>query len=249
MAKSTSTSETTPKPSRKTETFSISATHGTIETKKIPDYFQEYFSVKSKATSDRLVQIEADLLKLKQKTSQELKNNKQKTQNELSELRSRSDRTIETIGIFAALLSFVTFEAQIFKSDLSGLTLIGLSSLLLGALLTFVFALSNAFNPTKRDNWKEYFHPLIIIPSILVIIGGLGAYYGYKEDMKKRDMIVGLKEEISKLKVNHTASSTEMIERIAELEEKSNELISDSGRTELDVFKECILKNGLSRCL
>jgi hypothetical protein len=199
---------------------------------------EEISKLKDKFTKD-IKKIKADEIEpLKASLSEELK-----------DLKSRSDRTIETIGIFAALLSFVTFEAQIFKSDLNGFTLIGLSGLLLGALMFFVFALSNAFNPIKRDNWKAYCHPLITLPAILVIVGGFGAYYGYTEDMKKRGIVIELKEEVSTLKFNLTASSSEMDERILELENKSEELISDDGDTELDIFKECVQNRGLVKCL
>lgn len=245
MAKNTTSSEITPKQSAKTETYS-----GLTLLESDPNkYLEKYIENKTKVTIERLEELEKEIPKLKQKTTRELKISKQNTLEELAELRSRSDRTIETIGIFAALLSFVTFEAQIFKSDLNGFTLIGLSSLLLGALLLFVFALSNAFNPKKREDWKSYLQPLIILPALLVIIGLATASVGYKTDSQERKEIEQVHDEIKDLKLQYSGDDIAIIERINEVENKLNELSAEEQSEYLEEFKECISTKGLGRCL
>lgn len=250
MGKNTSSSETTPKPPRKTETSSISTTRETDPNKSIQDYFQEYYSEKSKVTLDRLAQVEAELPKFKRKATRELEDFKQRTREELSELRSRSDRTIETIGIFAALLSFVTFEAQIFKSDLNGFTLIGLSSLLLGALLLFVFALGEAFNPNRQDDIKQYLkRPLLIFSTFLVLVGVTIAWVGYSRDSQEQEAIRLLNKEIDELKIEYNHNDFEIEKKINELDSRISQLSAEKQSGTLDDFKECIRTQGLVRCL
>lgn len=200
--------------------------------------------------NSRIEETEIKVSRMQVKAKGDLDVFKDDTKKDVDNLRDRSDRTIETIGIFAALLSFVTFEAQIFKSDLNGWTLIGLSSLLLGALLIFVLALGNTFNKNKdKYGWSFIKQPLAAFSIALVLIGMVGASFGYNTDNREQEEIKEIKRGIAELILSERSKSLHIKDRVSKIEEKINNLPINMDYKELLKFKNCIATKGLSRCL
>lgn len=149
------------------------------------------------------------------------------------ELRITTDRFIEIIGIFAALLSFVAFEAQIFKGPLSVFALVGVSLIVFGALLTFVIVLDVSFEAfdTQGNRWKWL---LFGLASLCVVGGGIFAWIGYE------------KEGSSPAWVEKYPTRQEVETDILKIKMETQDSKDDD---ELLIFKNCILRRGLANCL
>ncbi len=246
MAKTDKTeTSSTPTLEAKSSTLSTQPSAEKLE-ERLFAYLSKSLDDVGKAQKKQAKTLEESLRKLKEREIDPLR---EELSGELIKLKDRSDRTIETIGIFAALLSFVTFEAQIFKSDLNGWTLVGLSSLLLGALLLFVFALSNAFNPSKKERWGAYLQPLVVIPSLLVLVGLITATIGYNTDSKENNDILEIQEMVDDLKLQYSKDNTVIEDKINEIEQKFNSLSIEDREEYLSEFKDCIRTRGLAMCL
>lgn len=158
-----------------------------------------------------------------------------KYERRIEKLEADQNRVIETIGIFAALLAFVAFEAQIFKGPLSTASLVGVSSIIFGALVVFVLLLDMAFDAFKMR--RDLRIGLFLIAFFCVFIGFISAYIGYKNlDHKEyytKEQVDGKIENL-----NNNADQN--------IVQKNTD---DNASSELLEFKNCILKQGLYKCL
>lgn len=126
-------------------------------------------------------------------------------------------KTIETLGIFVALFTFISLETQILRSGISFVTAIGFSLIMLGGLLVFLSALH--FFVSEENNTLSKSIILLSI-STLFIIGGLEMVFKGENDFYQNlDDKYYNKDQIG----NIVSSSTE----------KS-----------LNEFKQCVLYNG-----
>lgn len=146
-------------------------------------------------------------------------------------------RMMEIVGIFTALLGFIAFEAQIFKGPLTTLTLVGLSSLMLGALTFFALLLDLAFDGFKTKRNLRF--ALFGFSVTCVLAGFVAAKEGYKNGdykmyLTEDEVAKEIEEQINKIPNTATTSDTNVNNNIS---------------TELLEFKNCILKQGLARCL
>lgn len=82
------------------------------------------------------------------------------------DVESFKNRTIEVLGIFAALFSFIAVDLQIFKNSTSIILGVGLTLILLGGLAFFVLALKYAFTSNFFANTTNK----IIIAVLLIFI-------------------------------------------------------------------------------
>lgn len=130
----------------------------------------------------------------------ELKGKTDNLQNQVLKIEEKFDRfddkikdsnikTIETLGIFVALFTFVSIEFQIFRSFSSWYAGASLSLIILGALTFFVLQLTTLLNE-KRIKYLWYF----AIFSFICIVGGV-LFLG---SSTKIDSDYILKTEISK---------------------------------------------------
>lgn len=156
----------------------------------------------------------------------------------IAKLEDSQNRVIETIGIFAALLAFVAFEAQIFKGPLSTASLVGVSAIMFGALTFFVLLLDLAFDAFKQQRYLRY--ALFGLSTLCIIGGFLFARWGYLYTDNTEYLN---EEEITEM---FQAQEQTFEEKINEFEGKIESIESQD---ELLEFKNCILKQGLSRCL
>lgn len=181
------------------------------------------------ATNARKLKKFEDQLKKAESDAQDVKN---KYEERIQKVEIDQGRVIETIGIFAALLAFVAFEAQIFKGPLSTASLVGLSSIILGGLIIFVLLLDMAFDALKSKRSLKI--GLFLLSFFCIGAGFISAYVGYKN--------VDHKEYYNKQEVDN---------RIGYLEEniKGTPYEIKNSNNELLEFKNCILKRGLAQCL
>jgi hypothetical protein len=78
-------------------------------------------------------------------------------------------KTIETLGIFVALFTFVSVEFQVFRVFQTPASISGLTLILLGSLIIFLAVLDFVINSIEKVNKK--FVPLLIISCIFIIFG------------------------------------------------------------------------------
>lgn len=139
-------------------------------------------------------------------------------------------KSVEIIGIFSALLSFIVFESQVFKSIQSGLVLVGLSLTMLGALTFFVLTLDLVCDGLSK--LKRLRISLLSLSVIFVFVGYLAANNGYKNSdftvyVKNDEIDQRIKDQINSVNFN---SAIQYDIKFME-------------------FKNCILKRGLAQCL
>ena len=88
-------------------------------------------------------------------------------------------KTIETLGIFVALFTFVSVEFQVFRMLDNPQSIAGLTLILLGSLLTFITVLDSVLSKVKLQEDIEFklikpkSLPLIFIWILLLIFGGV----------------------------------------------------------------------------
>lgn len=99
-------------------------------------------------------------------------------------------KTIETLGIFVALFTFVSVEFQIFRIFHTPASIGGLTAILLGSLLFFSIILDYVLD--SSDNPKNKFYPLFIF-SVFLISSGI--YIFIKTPQEKLDVDNNVKSE------------------------------------------------------
>lgn len=84
-------------------------------------------------------------------------------------------KTIETLGIFVALFTFVSVEFQIFKDQVTFLAGLGFTLILLGSLLSFLWILRISVRENQSndsmDNLTVFSWAFILIVAGIVAIG------------------------------------------------------------------------------
>ncbi|MCK4891395.1 MAG: hypothetical protein KAS78_01885 [Candidatus Pacebacteria bacterium] len=119
----------------------------------------------------------------KKKVNEIAKTNTEKIIRETKdELRDKIDdsklKTIETLGIFVALFTFVSIEFQVFRTLDNAQSVAGLTLILLGSLLTFITVLDSVLSKIKLQEDIEFkllkpkSWPLVFIWMLLMILGG-----------------------------------------------------------------------------
>lgn len=119
----------------------------------------------------------------------------QKTEDKLSDKIDDSKlKTIETLGIFVALFTFVSVEFQFFRTFDNWLSIVSFTFILLGSLLTFVTVINYYLSETKekkevngKEEIKSKFWSLIIIWMFLMSIGILLFTLSSKKEVEKEE--------------------------------------------------------------
>lgn len=122
------------------------------------------------ALQGRLDKMEDRQLKLDRNTdeiSKDVTNLNQK-------IEERDRHTIETIGIFVALFTFISIEFQLFRSLTSVAAVFGLTLVIFGALLAFVLLLKN-FQGKQAWIWA--------FPVVSMMVGGYFFWTGQQNDI------------------------------------------------------------------
>lgn len=130
------------------------------------------------------------------------------------ELNSYKTKIIEVLAVFVALFTFISVDIQIFKSDISTLSAMGFTLLMLGSLVLFLLILVRVLGNEIKSNGC-----FIFLSITLIVLGVVCVGWDYK----------GIKNELK----NEFYSKTEIDDKIKNIDTKS----------ELDAFKLCILKN------
>jgi len=144
------------------------------------------------------------------------------------EIRDSNLKTIETLGIFVALFTFVSIEFQIFRSFFSWYAGASLSLIILGALTFFVLLLTTLLNKKKNRNFLYF-----ALFSSICVAGGI--FFLSRSTKVDSDYI--LKTEISK--------------NFYTKEQIDNNIASStiSAKEELDLLKKCVVNFGFTyRC-
>ncbi len=130
------------------------------------------------------------------------------------ELNSYKTKTIEVLAVFVALFTFISVDIQIFKSDVSTLSAMGFTLLMLGSLIIFLLILVRVLG-----NKIESSILLFILSMMFIIAGVVCVGYDYK----------GIKNKLS----------SEYYTK----EDADSKIDSVDTKKEVDAFKLCILKN------
>ncbi len=217
------------------------AISGRVTSDKINEALETISQTQQEQLQARYLEINRKQNELSQKQKELYKNQEKQTKDlkeEIDKLKSESKdsafRMIEVVGIFTALLGFIVFEAQIFKATQSTLTLVGLTFVMLGALIFFVLLLDLAFDGFKTTGKLRA--GLFIAALTCMGSGFVSAYFGYQNG----DYNLYLTEE---------EVIAEIDKRINESQNATTTTIIQKDDTELLEFKNCILKSGLARCL
>ena len=127
----------------------------------------------------------------------------------------RQIKSIEVLAIFVAIFTFISIDMQVFKSDISVLSAMGISLITLGSLLLFILVLRWIINRTEFK--KSFF----IISIILIIVGIFSVSFDYRNYTKKIMESLYTKYDIDKefIKKSDTFSK----EEVQKLIDKNNE--------------------------
>ena len=127
----------------------------------------------------------------------------------------RQIKSIEVLAIFVAIFTFISIDMQVFKSDISVLSAMGISLITLGSLLLFILVLRWIINRTEFK--KSFF----IISIILIIVGIFSVSFDYRNYTKKIMESLYTKYDIDKefIKKSDTFSK----EEVKKLIDKNNE--------------------------
>ncbi len=141
--------------------------------------------------------------------------------NDINEYKTK---IIEVLGIFVALFTFVSVDIQVFKTDISTLSAMGFSVIMLGALLLFVIVLVSIVSEKKTGT---LLNSLAGISVALIIVGVIAVGYDHKFTKQ----------------MFYTKEETEQI-----INKKLNSIPppSDYG---FESFKTCLRNGGWNTCL
>ncbi|MFH1233419.1 MAG: hypothetical protein V1649_02085 [Patescibacteria group bacterium] len=93
-------------------------------------------------------------------------------------------KMIEVLAIFVALFTFISVDIQIFKSDISKLSALGFTLIMLGTLLIFIIILAYIFDSKNKGTLLTS----ILITSIVLIAIGIFSigveYKGVKKNLE-----------------------------------------------------------------
>lgn len=140
------------------------------------------------------------------------------------ELNDYKAKIIEVLAIFVALFTFVSVDIQVFKTDISTLSAMGFTLVMLGALLLFILVLAYLFDEEKK---KDKLIGWLFISSIIFIILGLFAV-GYEHQSIEKNLKNNF---YTKDEVNKISSSTLGIEK------------------QIGTLKGCLKAGGWNSCL
>lgn len=135
-------------------------------------------------------------------------------------------KIIEVLGIFVALFTFVSVDIQVFKTDISTLSAMGFSLVMLGALLLFIIVLVSIFDEKKSTILLNI---LALISVLLIIVGIISVGYDHKYT-KERFYTKGETDKIISEKINSTPQP------------------NTNTQNELTSLKTCLKSGGWNTC-
>jgi len=161
--------------------------------------------------------LQADLKSVKGAFSK-IKRNFEIIQKDFEGVKGQTLHSIEALGIFVALFTFISVDIQIFKSELSLSAATGLVLIILGALLLFIVCL----HILLYQNYKQV--QVLILGLVSLGLLGFGTFFIANYSKPKENYYT--KEEVN-------------------VEIKGNIVKSE---TLLQEFKNCLKSGGWNRC-
>lgn len=157
------------------------------------------------------------------------------TKNEISDLRKEITefkiKTIEILAIFVALFTFVSANMQVFKSEITFLSAMGFSLIMLGALLIFIYLLHLFIREKSKLSWL-----LFAIAILLIIIGIFAVSFDYKDYTNKIKNDFYSKNELDQ-KLIITGNKINL-----------NQESINQNQESLNNFKNCLKTGGWNKC-
>lgn len=114
------------------------------------------------------------------------------------ELNDYKAKIIEVLAIFVALFTFVSVDIQVFKTDISTLSAMGFTLVMLGALLLFILVLAYLFDEEKSKD-KLIRYSLFITSIAFIVIGIFAVGYEHQSVENKLKNNFYTKDEINKI--------------------------------------------------
>lgn len=106
--------------------------------------------------------------------------------------------SISTLGIFASIVTFLLVEIQILKNICDFSKLLGFSSFILGALLSFIVILQHIIGSNKRTTQRQSTFLILL----LLFLFGFSIFSMYRSSDEFTCKLTHLNEEFEKLGVN-----------------------------------------------
>lgn len=157
----------------------------------------------------------------------------------------RQIKSIEALGIFVALFTFISVNIQIF-SRLSDIWSAGFFVLLIFSALSIMIILLDLLLIRTPDTIKNSFHDFRLYLILFFVIIGIGSIISFRY-FPLNPLPGNIEfEEILNKKVDDKINT--LINERSYQKTDVNRLINESKKETQD-FKDCIWNNGLSRCL
>lgn len=126
-----------------------------------------------------LAESEKESEKLKSDIS-EIKGELSAFKKDLDKLEGRETRTIETLGVFVALFTFLSINIQIF-STVSDLVSAIIFSTLLGGICAFFLQIFFLILPRKSEkdaDWSKRYYKLLMLTAFVILIAAVMGFFG-----------------------------------------------------------------------
>lgn len=94
-----------------------------------------------------------------------------KLENSVNEIKDIKKDFMVVVGIFAAVVAFLTVEAKIFESAKTSSQAFGLSCFIIAGLLSFLLLLKSTLTNSLLDAWKMMLHPVVPLIILLLWLG------------------------------------------------------------------------------
>lgn len=226
---------------------------GDYERKLESETYEKYEILSKKVQNDLTEKLERDIdIKIGETLTKinEANINLKNLKKELKiEIENSKLSTVETLGIFVALFTFVSIEFQVFRSyrdyqAISGLTLIFLGSIFL-FLIFFDYLIIQTKNINEninlRKNKKNKFRNTLFILSIFLIGFGISLYgKSPNEDLEDKQILI--KNQVYDwVKDDIKQQNAELLET-----NKNNEFLIDDLKNDLDSIKNCVNNFGFT---
>lgn len=129
-------------------------------------------------------QVIEKFVKVEEEAKQTLNDHKEQIDKVQAQARSDKLQAIQILAVFVAFFTFVSVEFQLFAVLKDPLSVVALTSVLLGALLCFVLLVVGL---TRKDNYDFRGDPFVWIACVLLLFG-VGGFVGAKHLLRSDEV-------------------------------------------------------------
>lgn len=199
-----------------------------------------------------LKKLQDDFTKLKQKTEVDLKKYKREIEDNKHNLEDKIENgrlsTIESLGIFVALFTFISIEFQVFRSYRNPFAISGLTLIFIGSIFLFLVVLDyliiqvrgNESDKARKSKKGKLWYVLPPLSVVLISSGMFLYWQSPNEDLEDKQTLI--KNQVYNLvKDDIKQQNTELLET-----NKNNEFLIDDLKNNLDSIKNCVNNFGFT---